>query len=57
MKEDELVYEEESVLDEDEDMLNEEQLNSLDPWEIAFEEGVRQAEEGNFDDEFDDDVE
>ena len=57
MKDDEFLMEETSVIDEDEELIGEERLNSLDPWEIAFEEGVRQAQEAEFDDDWEADFE
>jgi len=57
MDEDEFLREEIAVMDEDEELLGEERLNSLDPWEIAFEEGVRQAQDTEFDDDWEADFE
>lgn len=53
-EDDEFLGVETSVLDEDEDLLNEDQLDSLDPWEIAFEQGVKQAEQSDVEDWEDD---
>ena len=53
----EFLMEETSVMDEDEELLGEERLNSLDPWEIAFEEGVRQASQEDWDDDWEADFE
>ena len=43
-----------TVIDEDEDMMSEDKLDGSDPWEIAFEEGVRMAEFEDSDDDFED---
>jgi hypothetical protein len=48
---DEEFYEKEINFEEDEEYLSEEKLNSLDPWEIAFEEGVKMAEERDSEEE------
>lgn len=43
--EDEIMSEETTVLDEDNDTYHEDQLCGSDPWEIAFEQGVKMAQE------------
>ncbi len=43
-----------TIIDEDDDMMSEDKLDGSDPWEIAFEEGVRMAEFEESDDDWDD---
>ncbi len=49
--EEEIVSEETVVLDEEDESLSEDRLSGLSPWEVAFEEGVKMADEENEEEE------
>ncbi|GEM_PF-3731058 len=55
--EDDFFRGETTFSEEDKELLDEDLLDSLDPWEIAFEEGVKQAQINTNEDLDEDDIE